>query len=111
VLASPATRRATLTLLARFGFGARGLVYVLVGAFAGGAALGLGREPHGIMDAVQAVRGHSCGSSSPPRLALVWLAWRHMSPWSAPGIAFVAREQGDGCSPAACSVMRSSTAR
>jgi Domain of Unknown Function (DUF1206) len=55
--ASSATRRTTLTFLARIGFAARGLVYLLVGGFAAAAGLGLGKEPHGIMDAVQAVTG------------------------------------------------------
>src|ERR1051325_8354695 len=52
---SPATRRTALTWLARVGFAARGLIYLIVGGFAATAALGLGKEPHGIMDAVQAV--------------------------------------------------------
>src|SRR5437763_5045508 len=56
-LASRAARRTTLTLLARIGFAARGAVYLLVAAFAAAAALGHGNEPHGIMDAVQAVTG------------------------------------------------------
>lgn len=55
--ASSAARRAGLTWLARIGFAGRGLVYVLVGAFAAAAALGLGKQPHGLMDAVQAVTG------------------------------------------------------
>jgi hypothetical protein len=46
-----------LTWLARIGFAGRGLVYMLVGAFAAAAALGFGKQPHGIMDAVQAVTG------------------------------------------------------
>src|ERR671932_263046 len=54
---SPATRRTALTWLARVGFAARGLIYLIVGGFAAAAALGLGKEPHGIMDAVQAVTG------------------------------------------------------
>ena len=41
--------------MARIGFGARGLVYLLVAAFATAAALGFGQQPHGIVDAVQAV--------------------------------------------------------
>jgi len=53
--ASEATRRTALTAMARIGFGARGLVYLLVGAFAVAAAFNLGKEPHGIVDAVQAV--------------------------------------------------------
>jgi len=57
VFASQGGRRATLTFLARIGFAARGLIYLLVGAFAAAAALGLGSEPHGIMDSVQAVTG------------------------------------------------------
>src|SRR4051795_2532754 len=52
---SPAARRTTLTFLARIGFGARGLIYLIVAVFAAAAALGLGKEPHGIMDAVQAI--------------------------------------------------------
>src|ERR1043166_8126996 len=51
---SPAPRRTALTWLARGGFAARGLIYLIVGGFAAAAALGL-EEPHGIMDAVQAV--------------------------------------------------------
>jgi uncharacterized protein DUF1206 len=41
--------------MARIGFAARGLVYLLVAAFATAAALGMGQQPHGIIDAVQAV--------------------------------------------------------
>jgi hypothetical protein len=55
--ASPAARRTTLTFLARLGFAARGLIYMIVAGFAAAAALGLGKEPHGIMDAVQGVAG------------------------------------------------------
>jgi hypothetical protein len=54
-LGSPAVQCTTLTVMARIGFGARGLVYLLVAAFATTAALGFGRQPHGIMDAVQAI--------------------------------------------------------
>ena len=49
------TRDATLTIVARIGFATRGIVYLLVAAFATAAALGLGQQPHGIVDAVQAV--------------------------------------------------------
>jgi Domain of Unknown Function (DUF1206) len=49
------TRRTALTAMARIGFAARGLIYLLVGAFAVAAAFNLGKQPHGIMDAVQAV--------------------------------------------------------
>lgn len=52
-----ATRRTALTWLARLGFAARGLIYLIVAGFAAAAALGLGKEPHGIMDAVQAITG------------------------------------------------------
>ena len=45
----------TLTIMARIGFAARGLVYLFVAAFATAAALGLGQQPHGIVDAVQAL--------------------------------------------------------
>lgn len=55
VLGSPAARRTAITAMARVGFGARGLVYLLVGAFAVAAAFNIGRQPHGIVDAVQAV--------------------------------------------------------
>jgi Domain of Unknown Function (DUF1206) len=55
VLASQRTGRTTLTVMARIGFGARGLIYLLVGAFAVAAAFNLGKQPHGIIDAVQAV--------------------------------------------------------
>src|SRR5438045_2799751 len=55
--ASSASRRTTLTFLARVGFAARGLIYMIVAGFAAAAALGLGKEPHGIMDAVQGVAG------------------------------------------------------
>ena len=41
--------------MARIGFGARGLIYLLVGGFAVAAAFNLGKQPHGIIDAVQAV--------------------------------------------------------
>jgi hypothetical protein len=41
--------------MARVGFAARGLVYLLVAAFAILAALGFGQQPHGIIDAVQGV--------------------------------------------------------
>ena len=44
-----------LTAMARIGFAARALVYLLVGGFATAAALGFGAQPHGIMDAVRAV--------------------------------------------------------
>jgi di/tricarboxylate transporter len=53
--ASEANRRTALTAMARIGFGARGLIYLLVGAFAVAAAFNLGNQPHGIVDAVQAV--------------------------------------------------------
>src|SRR5262249_51851625 len=53
--ASSETRETTLTIMARIGFAARGLVYLLVAAFVTAAALGLGQQPHGITDAVQAV--------------------------------------------------------
>ena len=53
--ASSETRDITLTIMARIGFAARGLVYLLVAAFATSAALGLGQQPHGIVDAVQAL--------------------------------------------------------
>ena len=52
---SSATQGTTLTVMARIGFGARGLVYLLVAAFATAAALDFGQQPHGIIDAVQAV--------------------------------------------------------
>jgi hypothetical protein len=52
---SSATRVSTLTVMARIGFGARGLVYLLVAAFATAAALGFSQQPHGIIDAVPAV--------------------------------------------------------
>src|SRR5690242_16304747 len=54
-LLSSALQGTTLTVMARIGFGARGLVYLLVAAFATAAALGFGQQPHGIVDAVQAV--------------------------------------------------------
>ena len=57
ILPSRAARRRTLTLAARIGFGARGLIYLLVSAFAAAAALNSGKQPHGIMDVVQAVSG------------------------------------------------------
>src|SRR5438270_12461717 len=56
-LASSAARRTTLAFLARIGFGARGLIYLIVATFAAAAVLGLGKEPHGIMDAAQAITG------------------------------------------------------
>jgi hypothetical protein len=54
-LLSSAARGNTLTVMARIGFGARGLVYLLVAAFATAAALDFGQQPHGIIDAVHAV--------------------------------------------------------
>jgi hypothetical protein len=54
-LLSSAAQGTTLTVMARIGFGARGLVYLLVAAFATAAALDFGQQPHGIVDAVQAV--------------------------------------------------------
>src|ERR1700687_2395370 len=54
-LGSPAVQCTALTVIARIGFGARGVVYLLVAAFATAAALGFGQQPHGIMDAVQAI--------------------------------------------------------
>jgi len=54
-LLSSAAQGTTLTVMARIGFGARGLVYLLVASFATAAALGFGQQPHGIVDAVQAV--------------------------------------------------------
>src|SRR5262249_13427566 len=53
--ASSETRETTMTIMARIGFAARGLVYLLVAAFATAAALGFGQQPHGIIDAVQTV--------------------------------------------------------
>ena len=47
--------RTALIIVVRIGFGARGLIYLLVGAFAVAAAFNLGKQPHGIIDAVQAV--------------------------------------------------------
>jgi Domain of Unknown Function (DUF1206) len=57
IVGSQPARYQALTLVARIGFGARGLIYLLVGAFAAAAALNWGKQPHGIMDAVQAVNG------------------------------------------------------
>jgi hypothetical protein len=54
-LLSSAVRGTTLTVMAGIGFGARGLVYLLIAAFATAAALDFGQQPHGIIDAVQAV--------------------------------------------------------
>ena len=54
-LLSSAAQGTTLTVMARIGFGARGLVYLLVAVFATAAALDFGQQPHGIIDAVQAV--------------------------------------------------------
>src|SRR5436309_11946954 len=54
-LLSSAAQGTTLTVMARIGFGARGLVYLLVAAFATAAALDFRQQPHGIVDAVQAV--------------------------------------------------------
>ena len=48
------SKSTTLTVLARIGFAARGLVYLLVGVFAGAAAFSSFYHPHGIMDFVQA---------------------------------------------------------
>jgi hypothetical protein len=48
-------QRTTLTLMARVGFGARGVVYLLLAAFSTAAASGFGQQPHGIIDAVQAI--------------------------------------------------------
>jgi hypothetical protein len=48
-------RRPALTVVARLGFAARGLLYLLVGGFAVAAALGLGQQPHGIMDVLTAL--------------------------------------------------------
>jgi hypothetical protein len=52
---SPPAQDATLTVLARIGFAARGLVYLLVGAFATAAALGFRQQPRGVVDAVQGI--------------------------------------------------------
>jgi hypothetical protein len=58
-LLSSAVQGTTLTVMARIGFGARGLVYLLVAAFATAAALGFRQRPHGMVDAVQAVSDHA----------------------------------------------------
>jgi hypothetical protein len=55
VLGSHAARRTALTAMARIGFAARGLIYFLVAVFATAAAFNAGKQPHGIMDAVQAI--------------------------------------------------------
>ena len=93
---SPATRRAALTWLARVGFAARGLIYLIVAGFAAAAALGLGKEPHGIMDAVQAV------TASHVRLVLAAVIGVGLACLAAyfavvaSGIALKARVAGDG---------------
>ena len=53
--ARPTPRRAWIERVARFGFAARGLVYILVGLLAAGAAAGMGSratDPHGALRAV-----------------------------------------------------------
>jgi hypothetical protein len=55
--ASQGARQPALTLFARVGFAARGLIYLLVAAFAAAAAFNPAKQPHGIMDAVQAISG------------------------------------------------------
>jgi hypothetical protein len=55
VVDTPIVREPALTVIARLGFAARGLLYLLVGGFAVAAALGLGQQPHGIMDVLTAL--------------------------------------------------------
>jgi hypothetical protein len=53
--ARPSSQRAWIERVARFGFAARGLVYILVGLLAAGAAAGMGSratDPHGALRAV-----------------------------------------------------------
>ena len=53
--ARPTSRRTWIERVARFGFAARGLVYILVGLLAAGAATGMGSratDPHGALRAV-----------------------------------------------------------
>jgi hypothetical protein len=52
-LLSSAAQGTTLTVMARIGL--RDLVYLLVAAFTTAEALDFGQQPHGIIDAVQAV--------------------------------------------------------
>ena len=51
---STAARTAALTVVARIGFGARGVIYLRVAGFATAAGVGFGQQPHGIVDVVQA---------------------------------------------------------
>jgi hypothetical protein len=46
VFTSHCDARTAVTVIARIGFGACGLVYLLVGAFALAAAFNVGKQPH-----------------------------------------------------------------
>jgi Domain of Unknown Function (DUF1206) len=65
VLLSARERQTVLKAMARLGFGARGLLYLLVGGFAVAAVLGSGGQPHGITDGLRAI------ANTPLRLAAV----------------------------------------
>jgi len=104
-LGSPAVQCTTLTVMRGSGLVRVAWCILLVAAFATTAALGFGRQPHGIMDAVQAIPTHSCKFSSPRhRTGLASLAAYFAS--SACGIAVGTAERGGGYSLPACSGMR-----
>src|ERR1041384_4675603 len=102
---SQATCPTALTIIARIGFGARGLIYLLVGAFAVAAAFNLGKQPHGIIDAVQAVTNNRIRLILQQSLGSALPASPPISPSSAYADAPGRAAASIGYSPPVCSAM------